>query len=508
MMLRIENYNITVHYKKGKEMHLADTLSRAYINAPSRQEDFEFVNMVSFLPIREERLAKLKVRTENDENLQLLKTTIMTGWPDDRNDLPATLTPYFHFRDEMTVQDGLIFKGERVVVPESMRGEMKTAVHSTHSGIDGCLKRARECLFWPGMSGDIKNFISTCETCNTYQSANQPETLMPHELPSRQWEKVGVDLFELDGKDYMVTTDYFSNFWEIDRLENTTSSTVIKKLKAHIARYGSPCILVSDNGPQFTSENFQEFARSFDFEHRTSSPYNSKANGKAESSVKTAKALLRKNKEGDQFLALLNYGNTPSQATGTSPAQRFFNRRTRTLLPTTATLLKPKVDLDTEKKKLRAHQKKQKTNFDKGAKDLPHLEEGDTVRMQYFTLGHKKWTKAVVTKRLDDRSYEIQANGSLYRRNRVHLKKTAESASPEPSADSACNRPQQPPPTPCPTATETTTTPQPPAKMTPQRHQPEAPVKPSSPSKIPVSTRSGRTVKCPKMKDFVYIADK
>ena len=113
------------------------------------------------------------------------------------------------------------------------------------------------------------------------------------------------------------------------------SSTLLKKPKAHFALYGSPRVVVSDNGPQFTSANFENFSSSFDFEHRTSSSYNSQSNGKAESAAKTAKALLRKNKEGDQSLALLNDRNTPSQATRTSPAQRFLNWITRTLLPST-----------------------------------------------------------------------------------------------------------------------------------------------------------------------------
>ena len=116
------------------------------------------------------------------------ESVIMNGWPDEKQDLPAELTPYYSFRNEMSVQDGLIFKGQRVIAPFFMRPEMKTAIHSSHSGIDGCLKRAMGCLFWPGMTGDIKHFISTCETCCAYQSANQQETLQPHELPSRQWE--------------------------------------------------------------------------------------------------------------------------------------------------------------------------------------------------------------------------------------------------------------------------------------------------------------------------------
>ena len=103
-------------------------------------------------------------------------------------------------------------------------------------------------------------------------------------------------MFKLNGKDYMISVDYFSNFRGIDRLENTQSSIVIKKLKAGFARCDSPCVVVGDNGPQFTSANFENFSRNFDFEHQTSSPYNSESNGRAEPAVKTAEALLRKNK--------------------------------------------------------------------------------------------------------------------------------------------------------------------------------------------------------------------
>ena len=205
---------------------------------------------------------------------------------------------------------------------------------------------------------------------------------------------VGVDLFELDGKDYMFTVDYFSNFLEIDTLENIKSSTLIKKknLTAHFAQYGLPCVVVSDNGPQFTSTNFENFSRNYDFEHQTSSLYSSKSNGKAESAVKTAQktqVLLRKNRDGDQFLALLNYRNAPNQARGTSSGQRFLNQRTWTLLPTTKKFPKPKVSPELEKEWLQLNQKKQKKNFDKHVKDYTPLEEGDTAKMKTITLSDK-----------------------------------------------------------------------------------------------------------------------
>ena len=163
---------------------------------------------------------------------------------------------------------------------------------------------------------------------------------MSHEVPSRPWERVGADIFTLHDKDYLVTIDYYSNYWEVDRLPDTKASTAILKLKSHFARYGIPDQVVSDNGPQFTSKEFATFAKTWDFEHLTSSPGNSKANGKAESGVKTAKRLLRKSIRAgtDPYLAFLDYRNTPTQAMTTSPAQRLMGRRTKTLLPTKASL--------------------------------------------------------------------------------------------------------------------------------------------------------------------------
>ena len=143
----------------------------------------------------------------------------------------------------------------------------------------------------------------------------------------------------------MITVDYFSNFWEIHRLTSTTSSAIVLKLKNHFARYGCPNHLISDNGPQFVSSEFRKFANEWDFEHRTSSPGNSKANSKVESAVKTAKNLLRKalSDRTDPYIAIiLDYRNTPTKGMESSPAQRLMNRRTRTLLPKTKTLLQPR----------------------------------------------------------------------------------------------------------------------------------------------------------------------
>ena len=263
-----------------------------------------------------------------------------------------------------------------------------------------------------------------------FEVSHCKETLISHEVPQRPWEKIAVDLLTQDQKDYLVTVYYYSGFWELDRLRTTESGAVVRKLKSHFARYGSPCQLVSDNGPQFVAAEFQKLTKDWDIEHMVTSPYNSKANGQVEAAVKSAKKLLRKTaRGGDDFhLGLLAIRNTPSQGIGSSPAQRLMNRRTRTLLPTTSTLLEPRsLSTNQEREKLKDVKKMQAKHYNAHAKDLPPLHEGDTVRLKPFQLGQKEWKKGAVVERLDERSYEIEtADGSTYRRNRIHLRKTNE----------------------------------------------------------------------------------
>ena len=155
-------------------------------------------------------------------------------------------------------------------------------------------------------------------------------------------------------------------------------------------------------------------------------PHHSQANGKCEAAVKVAKRMLRKTtKSGeDQYLALLNIRNVPTQGIDSSPAQRLFGRRTRTLLPTTQS--QPRNPVNPESVHLRSNQERQAKYYNRTARDLPILKPGDTVRMKPFALGQKSWDKAHVTKRLVERSYEVQSAGTTFRCNRQHLVKTTQ----------------------------------------------------------------------------------
>ena len=115
-----------------------------------------------------------------------------------------------------------------------------------------------------------------------------------------------------------------------------TSEAVIAKLKHHFARHGIPDKVVSDGGPQYTSQSFKNFSRKWCFEHVMSSPGNSQSNGCAEAHMKIAKRIMRKCLllKQNPYLGLLNWINTPTEGLGSSPVQRGFGRRTKTLLPT------------------------------------------------------------------------------------------------------------------------------------------------------------------------------
>ena len=234
------------------------------------------------------------------------------------------LKPYLQFKDELLAEDGLIFKGDRLVIPRMMRAGMIKQIHQGHIGVEGCLRGAREVIYWPGMNAEAKDHVSKCDVCNAHRPEECREKLQTHEFPHLPWAKVGTDLFELDGHQYIILVDYYSNFFEINELKKTTTQAVVNALRPHFARYGIPVTIVSDNGSQFASQEFAKFAREWGFEHVTSSLHYAQSNGKAENAVKTAKSLLKKAKQSgsDPLKAILEWRGVTRQQKAWKVRQR------------------------------------------------------------------------------------------------------------------------------------------------------------------------------------------
>ena len=426
MLLRSQTYNFELSYKAGKSIPVADALSRSPLNIQHDSMTVFHQDNVAMIAIKDHRLQEIKYATEKDDTLSQLKSVIANGWPQHHAALTPALKPYFGYRDELTTHDGLVLRGPRVVIPASMRKEMKERVHCGHVGINSSIRKAKDLIFWPGMSKEIRQFVESCSVCVSMPDQQPKEPLIVHEIPSRPWEKVATDLFTVNNKNYLITVDYFSNFFEIDYLPDTTSDTVIKKLKQHFARHGTPVTVISDGGPQYTSEIFKTFSEKWGFTHTTSTPGNPQSNGCAESHVKIAKKLMIKSAKAkeDQYLALLHWRNTPTEGLTSSPVQRLMGRRTQTPLPTSEQLLQP---LFNTVKSHKEKETKQAIIADRYSErpSLKPLHVGDTVQMQPIQSFNKEWKPATVTKVLDNRSYEVSRDGRTYRRNRRLLRRSA-----------------------------------------------------------------------------------
>ena len=119
-----------------------------------------------------------------------------------------------------------------MIVPVSLRADMLKKLHSSHVGTKACIRKASDSLFWPGLRKDITNLVNKCHVCAEINKAQQKEPLQTSKLPTRPLSKVAVDEFHYKNKSYLVTVDYFSDYFEIDRLYSTISKSIIKKLQA------------------------------------------------------------------------------------------------------------------------------------------------------------------------------------------------------------------------------------------------------------------------------------
>ena len=447
MLLRLQRYDYIIRYQPGKEMLVSDTLSRAcgtnsIDNSSAEADDLvvaalqtrfqkqlEKLDATVDITLPPSRLARLKGETAQDETLQALAEVIKVGWPEDKNRIPLDVRAYHNVRDELTVENGIIFRGQRCVVPSSLRREVIEKLHSAHMGIEACTRRARECVYWPGLNGQIRGYVKACQARQLYAQKQQKESFFSTEVPTQPWSIIAADLFSLAGREYIVLVDYYSNFIEVDVLPDTLSTTIIYLLKRQFSRHGIPDKLRTDNGPQFSSAAFKKFAYDWHFEHATSSPGYAQSNGLAESAVKTVKGIMKKAKASgsDPWMGLLAHRNTPSQDMDTSPAQRLFGRRTKTTLPATEELLRPVNNHSSTVEQLAHRKSRQADMYDRSAKDLTSLRPQQAVWIVPERKG-APWTKGEVLQECGYRSHWIRTEeGQTLRRNRRHLRPASNS---------------------------------------------------------------------------------
>ena len=237
MMLQIQPYDLEFSYRPGTEIAVADTLSRLHlpdIDEKLHREIEVYVNQIArVLPVSDARLEEIRLHTKEDEHLIHLREAIQGGWPNTRKQCATDLLAYWNLQHELSYMNGIIFKGERIVIPRKMRPQILKQLHVSHLGMEKTKQRARMLVYWPKMNGDIETLITNCPTCQKHSRNNQKEPLMNSQIPLGPWQQVASDIFDWNEAKYLITVDYHSRFFEVDLLKNVTSKEVISKLKAH-----------------------------------------------------------------------------------------------------------------------------------------------------------------------------------------------------------------------------------------------------------------------------------
>ena len=428
--LRMARYAPDITYVQGIHQKTADALSRAPTDVPTHRdqkliEEIEehAESIVAFMPATEKRLQEIRNAQDNDTVCGQVKKYCLDGWP---SIMPSQqlLKPYWEKKQHLTVTQDLLMYDNRLIIPPSLQLQMLNAIHEGHLGISKCQGRASYSVWWPTITKQIESMVNKCFTCAKHRPMAR-EPLMPLSFPGeRPWSRVGTDLFEIDGKHFVIAVDYTSRWFEIRNLQTTSAGTVIQALSEIFSTHGIPDTVISDNGPQYASWQFRKFAEDWGFTHVTSSPLHPQANGEVERAIQTTKNILKKN--SNMYLGLLAYRSAPLQ-NGATPSEILMGRKIRTKLPTVPANLLPKpIDNEELIRKEEMYRENYKRNYDSRHKIqiLPTLQKGDKV---YIRDQDRFGT--VEGKLSNPRSYRVSTEtGSSLRRNRRFLIPTSDTA--------------------------------------------------------------------------------
>ena len=286
--------------------------------------------------------------TQHDPLLSKVLRCLMEGWPQQVDD---DLCPYWSRRLELSIHDGCILWGGRVVIPPPGREALLLEVHGGHPGISRMNSLARSLMWWPRMDSEIEEVVKHCEECQQDRPAPPSAPLHPWSWPTRPWTRLHIDFAgPLEGKMFLVVVDAHSKWLEIFSMNTASAQTTVQQLRTLFARFGIPESIVSDNGFQFIASEFQQFCQQNGIQHIKVAPYHPSSNGLAERTVQVFKRSFKKEKAGtiEERLArmLIKYRTTPHSTTGVSPSELLFSPKIKTRLD----LIKPSLETKVYKK--------------------------------------------------------------------------------------------------------------------------------------------------------------
>ena len=428
--LTLSAYHYTIRHKPGATLSNADALSRlprpVTTSADCLPGDLaHLINHLSATPVS---AANIKAWTARDPLLSKVRRYVLVGWPE--TELTAEFKPYRSRWQELSILDGCILWGSRVVIPPQGRKAALDELHETHPGSSKMKSLARSYIWWPKMDQEIEDLVKRCNTCQETRSSPASAPLHPWQWPSQPWSRLHLDFAgPYMGHMFLVIVDANSKWMDAHIMSSITSSKTIEVLRSVFAIHGLPRTVVSDNGSSFTSEEFQQFMRKNGIKHVTSAPYHPSTNGQAERAVQTLKQGIKRT-PGNSIQErlskfLFDYRITPHSTTGVPPCELLMSRRLRSRLD----LFHPELS-----GRVATRQEKQKELHD-NQKPSRQFTVNDQVYVENFPTKIPRWIPGTVAKVTGPLSYVIKLQDGKTVRRHVDSIRERENSTTDESSD-------------------------------------------------------------------------
>ena len=414
--LFLAGFDYSIEYKSTTQHGNADGLSRLPLECGENKETVDpaeifQVSQMEMLPVSSDMIRR---EIQKDPTLSLVLEYAKRGWP---TDCKKEVEPFYRRKEEITIQDGCLMWGSRVIIPSKLQNQVLDELHEGHLGIVKMKALARSYMWWPTIDKSIEQLAKRCEGCQRVQNNPKIAPLHPWEWPARPWQRIHIDFAgPFLGRMFLIAIDAYSKWPEVIPMSSTSTDRTIEELRTMFSRNGIPEQLVSDNGPQFTAVEFTTFTRINGIKHIKSAPYHPATNGLAERFVQTFKQGMRasnSNKFSSNKLAnfLLAYRTAPHTTTGESPSMLFMGRNIRTRLD----VLKPDIRKRVEERQLNQAAKR-------SLNPTKQLQIGQDVIARNYR-GKRKWVPGVIMAKTGPLSYQVKvAQNMVWRRHIDQLK--------------------------------------------------------------------------------------
>lgn len=416
--LLLQAYQFTLKHRSGRILGTADALSRlpqvgSNESTPVPGEWSMLVNFLDWAPVTS---ATIAAATRVDPILGRVAKACEMGWQSGFH-ADEQFLPFFRRKDELSLQDGCVLWGSRVVIPTKLRESMLKELHAGHAGASRMKELARSYLWWPKLDTDIEEECKSCTRCLEIRKMPNKAELHPWEWPKKPWHRLHIDYAGPINQDYfLIISDAHSKWCDIYRTTGTSARVTIQHLQHCFATHGLPVSIVTDNGPCFTSQEFKDFIDYCGIHHMLSAVYKPSTNGLAERTVQTFKRYLKLSDEPvslaiDRFL--YNYRITPHSTTGVSPAELLYGRKLRTRLD----LIWPSERIAASVSKQQERQKHYHTSCPRDVQ----INVRDPVMIRNYLPG-KKWVPAQITEKTGPLSYRCKLdNGVVTKRHQDQI---------------------------------------------------------------------------------------